>query len=115
MRVQWEPKIGPAAIVGVLSIVATLLSVGVLWGNVTSRQDTTLDAIKAVITTQEKFWNIVGTMDKNVGDIKTSQATMVANFNSHTREDDAFENTVKAAIQDHENRLRMISQPPVRP
>ena len=71
-----------------------------------------LDEIK---DTQKAFWQIVGTMNNNIGDIKTSSATITANFESHRREDDQFENTVKAAIQDHENRLRMISQPPVRP
>ena len=71
-----------------------------------------LDEIK---DTQSKFWQTVGTMNNNIGEIKTTVATTNANFNSHTREDDQFENTVKAAIQDHENRLRMLSQPPVRP
>ena len=78
-----------------------------------------LDDIKAanveIRDTQSKFWQTVGTMNNNIGEIKTTVATTNANFNSHTREDDQFENTVKAAIQDHENRLRMISQPPVRP
>lgn len=70
-----------------------------------------LDEIKQ---TQKQFWEIAGSMNKNLGDIKTSQATVIANFESHKREDDSFELTVKAAIQDHENRIRMIAQPPVR-
>ena len=71
-----------------------------------------LDEIKE---TQGKFWQIVASMNSTLADIKTSSATTVANFESHRREDDSFELTVKAAIQDHENRIRLLAQPPVRP
>ena len=117
MKVEWEPKVGPATVVGLISIVATILSVGVLWGTMTTRQDSLLDGVKSVVSTQEKFWNIVGSMDRNISEIKTSQATTTANFDAHLHSDDTFETTVKAAIADHENRLRLIqaTTPPAKP
>lgn len=71
-----------------------------------------LDDIKAA---QSEFWKIAGAHTASLNEIKTSQAVSNANFAAHLQSDNDFDNTVKAAIQDHENRLRMIAQPPIRP
>ena len=71
-----------------------------------------LDEIKE---TQGKFWGAVSTINSNLGDIKTNQATVTTALQSHTREDDLFETTVKGAILDHETRIRTLERPPLPP
>ena len=97
-----------------LVIIALPFLIGLIGYFASGKLDDLKEATKEVKDTQRQFWTAVGTLNNNISEIKTTVATTNANFSSHTREDDAFESTVKAAIQDHENRLRLISQPPAR-
>ena len=98
-----------------LTVLALPILLAVLGWFASTKLDDIKEAQKETKDAQGKFWQTLGAMNNNIADIKTSQATTSANFESHRREDDSFELTVKAAIQDHENRIRLIAQPPTRP
>ena len=61
--------------------------------------------------TQSKFWQQIGSVSTSLNDIKTGVAVGNAAFQAHTKDDDNFEATVRAAIADHEMRLRAIPKP----
>ena len=96
-------------------IIALPFLMGLIGYLASGKLDDIKEANKEIKDTQRQFWQAVGTINGNLNEIKTTVATTNANFDSHKREDNQFDDTVKAAIQDHENRLRMISQPPIRP
>ena len=74
-----------------------------------------IDMLSNIKETQAKFWGFLGEQNKVLVQISTGQAVSNALFSSHAKDDDAFETTMKAAIADHEQRLRLIQAVPSRP
>ena len=70
-----------------------------------------IDKLNSINESQGKMWSYVGEIRGTVGDIKTSVAVGNAAFNAHVKDDDGFETTVRAAIADHEQRLRAVVSP----
>lgn len=62
--------------------------------------------------TQKAFWGQVGTIKSSVEEIKTDVRVGNVNFAAHQKDDDAFNAQIRAAIADHEQRLRLIQSPP---
>ena len=60
--------------------------------------------------TQSKFWQQVGSMNSSLSEIKTGVAVANSSFMAHQHDDNNFEATTKAAIADHEQRLRLIGK-----
>lgn len=39
MNLQWDPKVGPAAIIGMIGSLTALIAIGIAWGTTTTRLD----------------------------------------------------------------------------
>ena len=66
------------------------------------------DKLATIGESQKGMWTYIGKADEKLNEIKTSVAVGNASFVSHKSEDDNFDATVKAAIADHENRIRLL-------
>ena len=78
-RVQWETKVGPAALIGVVQLIGMILGVGVLYGTFTGQiQNLAINATKAeaAINTAEKEArkrdDKLATQSERLGKIETS-------------------------------------------
>lgn len=68
MNLQWDPKIGTAAVVGVIGSLSVLVMVGVTWGSMTSKID-----IAAVIAAEAKTAALEVSRSGALRDIRVSE------------------------------------------
>lgn len=70
------------------------------------------DKLSTIGESQKGMWTYIGKADEKLNSIQTAVAVGNAAFVSHKSEDENFDNTVKAAIADHEQRLRLLQSAP---
>ena len=84
MNIQWEPKVGPAAIIGVVGSLSVLVSIGVVWGVSVTKLDVAAEkadeARKAALSLQEdsiRRDQRIATQSERIGKIETAVTFMV--------------------------------------
>ena len=84
MKLEWDGKVGPASIVGVLGSLSVLVTLGIVWGQTTSKIDTVaVKATEAHAATVEiakestKRDARIATQAERLGKIETSIQFMV--------------------------------------
>ena len=75
MNFQWDPKIGPATVVGTVGSLGVLVAVGVAWGSLTAKVDSVTE-VKATIEQMNRHAvnrdQKVAEQAERVGKIETS-------------------------------------------
>ena len=80
MNFQWDPKIGPASIIGVVGSLGILVTVGIAWGSLSVRVDS-INEIKASVEQMNRHAvnrdQKVAEQAERVGKIETSVGFIV--------------------------------------
>ena len=108
---EWDPKIGPATVVGVIGSLGILVSLGIVWGSSKSQLDALVDSLAVVKTTQGKFWEVTSSMEKKIDTVVTSQGIMQSQYVNQVQHRDGQVNDIKNVLTDHEGRIRTLERP----
>ena len=84
LRVEWDTKVGPATVVGVISIISTFIGVGVLYGTISGQvgaaSTNAIEAKTAVINVEKESKKRdakIAEQSERVGRIETSMQFVV--------------------------------------
>jgi septal ring factor EnvC (AmiA/AmiB activator) len=72
MKFEWDNKIGPASIVGVIGIIATLLGVGAMYGTMQSNLSATAEKTSEVHAAVKELKSESAVRDQRVSKVETA-------------------------------------------
>jgi hypothetical protein len=70
--IQWDGTIGPASIVGVIGSLSVLVSVGVMWGTMATKQESIQSTVLGLERTARNRDEHVSAQGERLGKVETS-------------------------------------------
>ena len=80
-QIEWDPKVGPASLIGLIGFAATLISLGVIWGSATTKLDAAAAAATDAKTVATDAKNTAGQQESRIGKIETAVGFIVPTIN----------------------------------
>jgi ABC-type transporter Mla subunit MlaD len=110
MKLEWDAKIGPASIIGLIGSLTILVSLGVVWGTTTAKIDNTGATVQELKQVVSKSNDGRELLVNDLRNIATLMQTTVGELKDHEATDRDLRQADLAARQSFERRLITIER-----